>query len=126
MPSASLSSRNLLSTGVDTNKETQCAYCKATGHFYNNGPKLKKKKGMEDETARNHSAQPTHHATHMETNQPTERCWQGAGAHIRPKRTRNDEKANDESNNEGKSKKSRKNEDSYSGQLTSKKLESKN
>ena len=34
MASASTSSRNLLSTGIDTNKEAQCAYCKATGHFY--------------------------------------------------------------------------------------------
>ena len=33
MASASTSSRNLLSTGIDTNKEAQCAYCKATGHF---------------------------------------------------------------------------------------------
>ena len=31
-------------------------------------------------------------------NHPPERCRQGAGAHLRPKRTGHDEKANDDSN----------------------------
>ena len=34
MASSSSNSRNLLSTGIDSSKEAQCAYCKATGHFY--------------------------------------------------------------------------------------------
>ena len=29
------------------------------------------------------------------TNQPAEKCWQGAVAHLRPKRTRPHDKAND-------------------------------
>ena len=36
-------------------------------------------------------------------NHPTERRWQGAGAHLPLKRTRHDEKAKDESNHEGNS-----------------------
>ena len=52
MASASTSSRSLLSTGIDTNKDAQCAYCKANGHFYKNCPKLKKKKNLEDKTGK--------------------------------------------------------------------------
>ena len=49
MASVSTSSRN-------TNKDAQCAYCKATGHFYKNCPKLKKKREKKTKMARNHSA----------------------------------------------------------------------
>ena len=38
MASASTSSRSLLSTGIDTNKDAQFAYCRANGHFYKNCP----------------------------------------------------------------------------------------
>ena len=34
MASASTNQSNLLSTGINTNKDAQCSYCKATGHFY--------------------------------------------------------------------------------------------
>ena len=34
MASASTSNNNLLSSGINTNKDAQCSYCKATGHFY--------------------------------------------------------------------------------------------
>ena len=40
MTSASTSNSNLLSNGINTNKDAQCSYCKATGHFYRNCPKL--------------------------------------------------------------------------------------
>ena len=49
-------------------------------------------------------------------NHPPERCWQGAGAHLRPQRTRQDEKTSDDSNDEGKSKKSNTTETSTSDQ----------
>ena len=58
-------------------------------------------------------------------NHPPERCWQGAGAHLRPKRTRHDEKANDDSNDEGTSKKSNNTETYSSGQSSSKSLSQK-
>ena len=41
--SASTINNNLLSNGINTNKDAQCSYCKATGHFYKSCPKLKKK-----------------------------------------------------------------------------------
>ena len=29
---------NLLSNGINTNKDAQCSFCKATGHYYNSCP----------------------------------------------------------------------------------------
>ena len=39
---------------------------------------------MEKKKGKNHSVQHTH---------PTERCWQGTGGHLQPKRTPTEEKA---------------------------------
>ena len=47
MASSFSKSQNLLSTGIDTNKNNQCSYCKAEDHFWKNCPKLKKKKESE-------------------------------------------------------------------------------
>ena len=44
--------QKLLSNGLDTNKAAQCAYCKATNHFYKSCPKLKKKRKMEDKNGK--------------------------------------------------------------------------
>ena len=52
MASASTSNNNLLSKGINTKKDAQCSYCKATGHFYKSCPKLKKKKELEDKMAK--------------------------------------------------------------------------
>ena len=122
MASASTSSRSLLSTGIDTNKEAQC---KANGHFYKNCPKLKRKKELEDKTGKK-PQRPTYPPcdTCGKKYHPTERCWQGAGAHLRPKRNRNDDKNNDDSKEDEKPKKANSNnETSSSSQSTSKKPE---
>ena len=52
MASASTSNNNLLSNGINTNKDAQCSHCKATGHFYKSCPKLKKKKELEDKNGK--------------------------------------------------------------------------
>ena len=53
--------------------------------------------------ARNRSVQFTHHVTHVgKKNHPTESCWQGAGAHLRPKRTQTEQKDTNASNSGGK------------------------
>ena len=77
--SASTSGRNLLSNGIDTNKNAQCSYCKATGHFYENCPKFKKKKEMEDKNGKNRNAKHSHHVpyeTCAKNNHRPEKCWQ--------------------------------------------------
>ena len=56
MASASTNQSNLLSTGINTNKDAQCSYCKATGHFYKSCPKLKKKKEMEEKDGKKTTA----------------------------------------------------------------------
>ena len=65
MASASTNQSNLLSNGISTNKDAQCSYCKATGYYYKSCPKLKKKKEMEAKDGTKHSAQLTHHVTHV-------------------------------------------------------------
>ena len=57
MASASTSSHNLLSNSIDTKKEAQGSYCKATAHFYKNCPKLKQKKEMKDKIGKKHQRQ---------------------------------------------------------------------
>ena len=93
MASASSKNSNLLSNGINTNKEAQCSYCKATGHYYKSCPKLKKKKEMEekgDKKPQRSTYPPCD--TCGKKNHPFERCWQGAGPHLRPKRTQAQER----------------------------------
>ena len=65
MASASSKNSNLLSNGFNTNKEAQCSYCKATGHYYKTCPKLKKKKEIEEKGGKNHNVQRTHRVTRV-------------------------------------------------------------
>ena len=93
MASASTNNSNLLPNGINTNKDAQCSYCKATGHYYKSCLKLKKKKGMEYENGKK-LQRPTYAEcpTCGKKNHHVERCWKGAGAHLRPKRMPTDDK----------------------------------
>ena len=64
--------------------------------------------------------------TCKKTNHPAERCWKGAGAHLRPKRTRPEDKADETSGDEKSSKKSPNSETTSSGQSSSRQTDSKN
>ena len=127
MASASTSNNNLLSNGINTNKDAQCSHCKATDHFYKSCPKLKKKKELEDKNGKK-PQRPTYPEcpTCGKKNHPVERCWKGAGAHLRPKKTRPEDKADDTSGDEKSSKKSTNPETAPSGQSNSRKTDSKN
>ena len=127
MASASTSNNNLLSNGINTNKDAQCSYCKATGHFYKSCPKLKKKKELEDKNGKK-PQRPTYPEcpTCGKKNHPVERCWKGAGAHLRPKRTRPEDKADENSGDEKLSKKSTNPETASSSQSNPRKTDSKN
>ena len=127
MASSSGKSKNLLSTGIDTNKNNQCSYCKAEDHFWKYCPKLKKKK----ETDAKNGKKPQRltypeYPTYIKTNHPADKCWRGAGAHLRPKRTRKDTNYAETSGDEVISTENDKPTTSSSGQSTSKKPESKN
>ena len=127
MASASTSHNNLLSNGINTNKDAQCSYCKATGHYYKNCPKLKKKKEMEDKDGKK-PQRPTYPPcdTCGKKNHPTERCWQGAGAHLRPKRMQTEQIDRNAIDSEGKPKKANDSETATSSQSNTKKSDSKN
>ena len=81
MASSSNKSRNLLSNGIDTNKNNQCSYCKAEDHFWKNCPKLKKKKESEAKDGKRPQRQTYPECpTCSKSNHPAEKCWRGAGA----------------------------------------------
>ena len=128
MASSSNKSRNLLPNGIDTNKNNQCSYCKAEDHFWKNCPKLKKKKESEAKDGKKPQRQTYPECpTCSKTNHPAEKCWRGAGAHLRPKRNRQDSSKDTEpSEDEGTRTKNEKSTTSSSGQSNSKKPESKN
>ena len=60
-----------------------------------------------------------------EKNHPTERCWQGARAHLRTKRTQAEDKDSNASMTEGLLKKANDSETANSGQYNPKKPDSK-
>ena len=64
-----------------------CNYCK--GHMVKDCEKLKKKKEKDAQQGKpNHKKVYPECGTCGKKNHPEERCWQGAGAHLKPKRTR--------------------------------------
>ena len=88
MASKATSNSNLLSSnGINTNKDEQCSYCKATGHYYKSCPKLKKKELEERKKPQTSNGKKPQRPTYPECptcgkkNHPAERCWKGAGAH---------------------------------------------
>ena len=127
MASASMNQSNLLSNGINTNKDAQCSYCKATGHYYKSCPKLKKKKEMEEK-----DGQKPQRLTYPpcdtcgKKNHSTERCWQGAGAHLLPKRPEAEQKDANASTSEGKPKTTSDSATTSSSQSNTKKTDSKN
>ena len=97
MTSSSTKPKTPLSTGQMS--DIICNYCKEMGHMVKDCEKPKKKKEKDAQQGKS-----TQKKTYPECgtcgkkNHPEERCWQGAGAHLKPKRTRpedsNDNKPN--------------------------------
>ena len=82
-PTAKRPGTGLFSLSLDPN--ITCNYCKKPGHVKDDCRKLKRK----DEQRRN-DGQDTKKGypkcpTCDKTNHPAERCWKGAGAHLKPK-----------------------------------------
>ena len=86
MTSSSTKPKTPLCTGQMS--DIFCNYCKEKGHMVNDCEKLKKKKEKDAQHGKS-----TQKKTYPECgtcgkkNHPKERCWQGAGAHLKPKRT---------------------------------------
>ena len=87
MTSSSSKTKTPLSTGQMS--DITCNYCKEKGHMVKDCEKLKKKKGKDAQ-----QGQSTEKKTYPKCgtcgkiNHLEERCWQGEGAHLKPKRTR--------------------------------------
>ena len=127
MTSSSGQARNLLSNGINTNKNNQCSYCKVEDHFWKNCPKLNKKKESEAKNGKKPQRQTYPECpTCSKTNHPAEKCWRRAGAHLRPKRNRKDSNDTEPPEDVNPRTKTEKPTTSSSGQSTSKKPESKN
>ena len=126
MASASTIQSNLLTNGINTNKDAQCSYCKATGNYYKSCPKLKKKKEMEEKDGKK-PQRPTYPpcGTCGKKNHSTERCWQGAGGHLSPKRPQTEQKDANVSTSEGKPKTTSGSAATSSSQSNTKKTDSK-
>ena len=97
MTSWNSKSKTLLSTGQLT--DITCNYCKEKNNVVKDCEKLKKKK--EKGAQRGKTTQKKTYpkcGTCGKTNHPEERCWQGAGAHLKPKRTRPEDSSDNDSN----------------------------
>ena len=97
MTSSSTKPKTPLSTGQMS--DITCNYCKEKGHKVKDCEKLKKKKEKDAQQGKS-----TQKKTYPECgtcgkkNHPEERCWQGAGAHLKPKRTRPEDSTDNKPN----------------------------
>ena len=97
MTSSSTKPKTPLSTGQLS--DITCNYCKEKGHIVKDCEKLKKKKEKDAQQGKQ-----TQKKTYPECgtcgkkNHPEERCWQGAGAHLKPKRTRSEDSSDNKPN----------------------------
>ena len=87
MTSSSSKTKTPLSTGQMS--DITCNYCKEKGHMVKDCEKLKKKKEKDAQQGKS-TEKKTYPkcGTCGKKNHPEERCWQGAGAHLKPKPNR--------------------------------------
>ena len=77
--------------------EITCNYCKEKGHMVKDCEKLKKKKKKDAQQGKtNQKKSYPKCGTCGKTNHPEERCWQGAGANLKPKRTRSEDSSDND------------------------------
>ena len=82
-PTATRPGTGLLSSGIDPN--ITCNYCKKPGHVKDDCRKLKRKEQQRRNDGQDTKKEYPKCPTCDKTNHPAERCWKGAGAHIKPK-----------------------------------------
>ena len=82
-PTATRPGTGLLSSGIDPN--ITCNYCKKPGHVKDDCRKLKRKEEQKRNEVQDTKKEYPKCPTCDKINHPAERCWKGAGAHLKPK-----------------------------------------
>ena len=82
-PTATRPGTGLLSSGIDPN--ITCNYCKKPGHVKDECRKLKRKEEQRRNDGQDTKKEYPKCPTCDKTNHAAERCWKGAGAHLKPK-----------------------------------------
>ena len=82
-PTATRPGTGLLSSGIDPN--ITCNYCKKPGHVNDECRKLKREEEQRRNDGQDTKKEYPKCPTCDKTNHPAERCWKGAGAHLKPK-----------------------------------------
>ena len=82
-PTATRPGTGLLSSGIDPN--ITCNYCKKPGHVKDECRKLRRKEEQRRNDGQDTKKEYPKCPTCDKTNHPAERCWKGAGAHLKPK-----------------------------------------
>ena len=104
-PTATRPGTGLLSSGIDPG--ITCNYCKKPGHTKDDCRKLKRKEEQKRTDGQNTRKEYPKCPTCDKTNHPAERCWKGAGAHLKPKNLKLEDPKTDEpstSNNDAQNK----------------------
>ena len=82
-PTATRPGTVLLSSGIDPT--ITCNYCIKPGHVKDDCRKLKRKGDQRRNDGQDTKKEYPKCPTCDKTNHPAERCWKGAGAHLKPK-----------------------------------------
>ena len=93
-PTATRPGTGLLSSGFDPN--VTCNYCKKPGHVKDDCRKLKRKEEQRRNDGQDTKKEYPKSPTCDKTNHPAERCWKGAGAHLKPKNLKLEDSKTDE------------------------------
>ena len=93
-PTATRPGTGLLSSGIDPG--ITCNYCKKPGHTKDECRKLKRKEEQKRNDGQAAKKEYPKCPTCDKTNHPAERCWKGAGAHLKPKNLKLEDSKTDE------------------------------